>query len=68
MDLSGVDFAVVIAILTVIFGVLAKIIGFPDQIRKNYKRKSTEGLSTVFIAIGVVGYTLWTVHGYLEND
>lgn len=68
MVLSGLDFAAIIAILTLIFGILAKVIGFPDQIRKNYKRKSTEGLSTIFIVIGVIGYTLWTIHGLLRND
>ncbi|HLD39508.1 MAG TPA: PQ-loop repeat-containing protein [archaeon] len=68
MEALVINFAVVIAFLTVIFGILAKVVGFPDQIRKNYKRKSTEGLSTIFIAIAVVSYVLWTLHGLLIND
>ena len=63
-----VTFAGIIAVLTVAFGVLAKVIGFPDQIRKNYQRKSTEGLSTLMILIGVIGYALWTIHGFIRND
>lgn len=62
------DFAAIIAVLTLIFGILAKVVGFPDQIRRNYRKKSTEGLSTIMIVIAVVGYTLWTIHGYLRND
>ncbi|HIG96837.1 MAG TPA: PQ-loop repeat-containing protein [Candidatus Aenigmarchaeota archaeon] len=68
MEALVINFAVVIAFLTVIFGILAKVVGFPDQIRKNYKRKPTEGLSTIFIAIAVVSYILWTLHGLLIND
>ena len=35
MVLSGLDFAVIIASLTFLFTILSKVIGFPDQIRKN---------------------------------
>ena len=62
------DIVVLVAVLTVIFGLLAKVVGFPDQIRKNYKRKSTEGLSTIFIVIAVISYILWTIHGFFIND
>ncbi|KHO47568.1 MAG: hypothetical protein QT00_C0002G0222 [archaeon GW2011_AR5] len=58
MVLSGLDFAVIIASLTFLFTILSKVIGFPDQIRKNFKKKSTEGLSTIFIVISVVSYAL----------
>lgn len=68
MELNGVNIAVIVAILTVIFGVLVKIIGFPDQIKGNYKRKSTKGLSTTFIVLSFITYTLWTLHGYFQND
>ena len=66
MDLSSV--AVVVAILTVTFGILVKIIGFPDQMRTNYKRKSTKGLSTNFIVLSFITYTLWTLHGMFQKD
>ncbi|MSU76429.1 hypothetical protein EXS54_03095 [Patescibacteria group bacterium] len=61
-------FALIIALLTVTAGILVKLIGLPDQIRKNHQRQSTEGLSTAFILMTMVSYTLWTAHGLLEND
>jgi len=63
-----ITFAVVIGILTVIMGILVKVLGFPDQFMKNYKRKSTEGFSTLFIILTFTAYTLWTIHGFLQND
>ena len=67
MDVT-ITFAAIIGILTVVIGILVKIIGFPDQFMKNYRRKSTEGLSSMFILLAFVSYILWTVHGYLQND
>lgn len=60
--------AAIVGILTVIIGVLVKIVGFPDQFMKNYKRKSTEGYSTLFIFLAFISYILWTLHGYLQGD
>jgi len=68
MNLSGLDIAAIVAVLTVIFGVVVKIVGFPDQMRSNFKRKSTKGLSTTFIVLSFITYTLWTLHGYFQND
>jgi uncharacterized protein with PQ loop repeat len=68
MKLSGIDVAAIVAVLTIIFGVLVKIIGFPDQMRDNYKRKSTKGLSTTFIVLSFITYTLWTLHGFFQKD
>lgn len=66
MDLSSI--AVVVAVLTIIFGILVKVIGFPDQMRNNYKRKSTKGLSTSFIVLSFITYALWTLHGMFQKD
>jgi len=63
-----ITFAVIIGVLTVVIGILVKIIGFPDQFRKNFKRKSTRGLSTIFIVLAFVSYILWTLHGALQGD
>jgi len=38
------------------------------QIRKNFKRKSTEGLSTIMIFIAFSSYTLWVIRGFLEEE
>lgn len=60
--------ASVIGVLTVSVGLLVKLLGFPDQFLKNYRRKSTEGLSAIFIVLAFVSYILWTVHGFIEKD
>ena len=62
------SFSAIIGTLTVVFSLLAKVLGQPDQIRKNFKRKSTEGLSTIMITIAVISYLLWTIHGIIEKD
>jgi uncharacterized protein with PQ loop repeat len=66
--LSGISLAVIIGTLTLIIGVVVKIIGFPDQFRINFKRKSTQGVSTLFYVLAFVSYLLWTVHGFFQND
>lgn len=58
----------IIGTLTLIFGVLVKVIGFPAQIKKNSERKSTEGLSTLMIALTFIAYILWTAHGFIKKD
>ncbi len=68
MLISEITFASIIGLLTITIGILVKIIGFPDQFRKNYRRKSTEGLSSIFIVLAFVSYLLWTIHGMLQND
>jgi uncharacterized protein with PQ loop repeat len=62
------DIAVIIGSLTVILSILIKVVGFPDQIKKNYHRKSTEGVSTWFYVLSFVTYILWTLHGFLQKD
>lgn len=62
------DYVAIIGILTTVVAVLVKVIGLPDQIRKNHKRKSTEGLSTPFFALGFLSYFLWTLYGSLKSD
>lgn len=61
-------FTIVVGLLTTALSILIKIVGFPDQIRKNYKRRSTEGVSTMFYILSFVTYLLWTLHGFLQKD
>ena len=61
-------FASIIGAATLIVGILVKVLGFPDQFFKNYKRKSTEGLSSVFFSLSFISYMLWTLHGILQKD
>lgn len=58
----------VIGIVTTIVSILVKVIGLPDQIYKNHKRKSTLGLSVPFFTLGFVSYALWTAYGILKQD
>ena len=58
----------IIGVLTTILSLLTKLIGFPDQIKKNYTRKSTEGISGTFFLLAFLSYLLWTIHGVVKND
>lgn len=62
------EIIIIIGILTATLSLLTKLIGFPDQIRKNHQRKSTEGISAWFFLLSFVSYVLWTVHGILQDD
>jgi len=66
--IETITLAGVIGVLTTIMGVIVKVIGLPDQIRKNYQRRSTEGLSTTFMFMTFVAYALWTLHGVMRRD
>ena len=69
MDLlQSITFAGTIGFLTLVIGILVKVIGLPDQIKKNYKRKSTDGLSTPFMFLSLIAYSLWTIHGIIQKD
>lgn len=62
------NFALIIGFLTTALSILVKVVGFPDQIRKNHKRKSTEGVATSFYILSFLVYVLWTIHGVLQKD
>lgn len=62
------QFAIIVGLLTTTLSILVKVVGFPDQIRKNHRRKSTEGLSTTFYILSFLVYILWTLHGFLQKD
>ena len=58
----------IIGFLTVLLSFLSKIIGHPDQIKKNYRRKSTDGISVRFYILAFLSYCFLTLYGVLEND
>ena len=66
--MDGLTIASVIGFLTTTVAILVKVIGLPDQIKKIYKRKSTEGISTIFFLLAFVSYFLWTIHGIYQKD
>jgi uncharacterized protein with PQ loop repeat len=58
----------IVGTLTTILSIVIKVVGFPDQMRKNFQRKSTEGVSTMFYVLSFATYLLWTFYGILRND
>jgi uncharacterized protein with PQ loop repeat len=62
------EFIGIVGFTTAFVSILVKAIGLPDQIRKNHKRKSTQGLSVPFFLLSVLAYGLWTVYGILKKD
>jgi len=53
---------------TIILSLLVKIVVEPDQIRRNFSRKSTEGLSPMNYTLGFLAYCSWIIHGLLRRD
>ena len=64
----GVSAESAVGILTVFFGILVKVVGIPDQIRQNFRRKSTEGVSLPNQSVGFLAYFFWTLYGILHHD
>jgi hypothetical protein len=50
----------IVGAATIFFGILVQVIGIPDQIRQNFARKSTEGVSLANQSVGFVAYFFWT--------
>ena len=62
------SFDAIVAVLTTVLSAGAKVVGMPDQIKANRKRKSTEGLSWWFMICTLISYAMWVVHGFLAHD
>lgn len=62
------SFESVISTLTVIFSILVKVIGLPDQARKIHQQKSSKGQSVILYSLSFVVYILWTIYGFLKKD
>ena len=58
----------IIGTIVAVLSVSSKLIGAPDQIRKNFKRKSTEGLSFLFYGFSFITYFFWALYGALRED
>ncbi len=43
-------------------------LGLPTQIRKNYRSKSTAGLSIYTVALMGFAFTTWVVYSLLKSD
>jgi uncharacterized protein with PQ loop repeat len=62
------SFEAVVAVLTTVLSVGVKVIGMPEQIKANRRRKSTEGLSGWFMICTLLSYGMWVIHGFLVHD
>ena len=63
-----ITFAAIIWFSAAFLSILTKVIWSPDQIIKNYKSKSTKGLSSKIIIIWFFAHLLWTIHWILRDD
>ena len=54
--------------MAAVLSVAVKVIGMPAQLRQNYVRKSTEGLSNWFLVLTLVSYAMWVIHGLQVHD
>jgi uncharacterized protein with PQ loop repeat len=53
--------ALIVSLCVIAFGLTA-------QVRKNYQRKSCEGLSLTLISVTFVAYAVWTAYGISKPD
>jgi len=61
--LENISLIVLVGFAVATMSVAIKIVGVPDQIRRNYSRKSTEGLSLLFYMMSFSTYALWAIYG-----
>jgi uncharacterized protein with PQ loop repeat len=69
-ELSPLQIALIpiVGVIVATLSVVSKMVGTPDQIRKNYERKSTHGLSLIAYSISFVTYSFWALYGALKED
>lgn len=57
-----------IEILVLISSIILKCFGMPDQVRKLYQTKNSEGFSLLYYTSLETTYLLWIAHGYYKKD
>ena len=66
--MSEVSLVAIVGVAVAAMSIAIKLIGFPDQFRRNLKRRSTEGVSFLFYAMSFITYALWGFYGWLKGD
>lgn len=56
-----------LGILAVIITLVYTSLGFPVQIKNNYKRKTTKGLSLFFMVMSTSTFFVWSTYAYSKN-
>mgnify|MGYP001599056746 CR=1 FL=1 len=59
---------VTIKIITVILSLAVTCLGLTAQVRKNYLKKSVEGLSFFYFSLLAISYTFWSIYGFSQHD
>lgn len=62
------DIAAIIGTTTLVWSFGSKFIGYPSQIKKIVKNKSSENVSSTIYVFALVSYILWTLHGIVIKD
>ena len=57
-----------IKILTVVLSLMVTGLGLSSQVRKNFQRKSVEGLSFFYFFLLAVSYSFWSFYGFSQRD
>lgn len=57
-----------IKIVTVLLSLAVTCLGLTAQVRKNFKNKSTEGLSFFYFSLLAVSYSFWSIYGFSQRD
>lgn len=58
----------IIKIVTVILSLAVTGLGLTAQVRKNYHKRSVEGLSLFYFFLLAVSYTFWSLYGFMQHD
>lgn len=59
---------IAVKIITVILSLIVTGLGLTSQARKNYVRKSVEGLSFFYFFVLAISYSFWTIYGFVLQD
>jgi len=59
---------VLIKIITVVLSLLVTGLGLTSQVRKNFHRKSIEGLSFFYFLLLAISYSFWSLYGFFQKD
>ena len=59
---------ITIKIATVLLSLVVTGLGLTSQVRKNYQRKSVEGLSSFYFIVLAISYSFWSIYGFMQKD
>ena len=62
------DINTVLSVSATVVSLSITLVGFPFQIRRNYKNKSTTGIAYQLFVLSFISYTLWSIRAFFIND